>query len=96
MRGDGLVEQLLFPEGVPQVVVGAGVLRVEPDRLTVFRDGLLQVPLGAEVGTQVGATGGVVRLESDCLAVFRDGLAALLRQAVAAFMPEAIPAGPVR
>ena len=67
----------LSDEGVAEVVVGLGVVRLEADGLPVLGDGLVQLALAREGVAEVVVGLGVVLLEADGLAVLGDGLVQL-------------------
>ena len=60
-----------------EVVVGLGVVGLEPDSLAVFGDGLVELALVSQGDAEVVVGFGVVGLEPDRLAVFGDGLVEL-------------------
>ena len=61
------------------VVVGSGVVRLEPDRLVVVHDGVFVPSQIAPGGAAVVVGSGIVRLEPDRLVVVRDGLLVLFQ-----------------
>ena len=68
-----------FPwsQGDAEVVVGLGVVGLEPDRRAVFGDRLVQLPLVSQGVAEVVVGLGVVGLEPDRLAEFGDRLVQL-------------------
>src|SRR5262249_4347911 len=60
-----------------EIVVGFGVLRVEPDGLVVIRDSLVELPLLVVGDSPVVEGEGVLGVEADGLRVIGDGLVVL-------------------
>ena len=75
--GDRLVQLPLVAQGVAEVVVGLGVVGLEPERRAVLGDRLVQLPLIAQGNAEVVVGLGEVGLEADRLAVLGDRLVQL-------------------
>ena len=60
-----------------QVVVGLGIVGLEPDRLLVMRDGPVDLPAAGEGQAQIVVCGGIVGADLQCPPTFGHGVVEL-------------------
>ena len=71
--GDGAIEIVLLIIGVAALVVGGGVLRIEPDGFAQIGDGAIEIAAAAQRDAAIVIDAGVVRIEAHGLVVIRHG-----------------------